>query len=145
MNSFGVSKASICLWQGFQGLPGLHCPLCLQSRVLESWPGCCCWCQDGGLGQISFPAGNRGDPSQEASGTTAPTPSANANQQAQMSSYLSYIYCFSTIIFYAKTSWSHSCSCPSSLVQQYLILQFVLKSFGLIQVKFFCTCDLLRP
>lgn len=47
VNSSGVSKVSMCLRQGFQGLPGLHCLLCLRSRVLESWPGCCCWCQDG--------------------------------------------------------------------------------------------------
>lgn len=106
-------------------------------------PGCGCW--DWGLGHSSFPAGKGEDPSQEAAGTTSPTPSSTAGQQAQISSHP----CTSTISLplfpMQKASLTLSCSCPSSLIQQYLILQVVLSSLGLIQVKLFCMCDLLTP
>lgn len=115
------------------------------ARVPESWPGCCWWWWEGSLGQSSFPAGEWRDPSQGAAGTTAPTPSTIADQQAQISSRPWYIHCFSTVISHAKASLNPSRSCSSSLVQQYLILQLVLRNLGLILVKLFCMFDLLRP
>lgn len=50
-----------------------------------------------------------------------------------------YIHHFSTIISHAKASLPPLCCCPLHLVKLYLILQVMLRSLGLIQVKLLLT------
>lgn len=71
VNSSGVNKASTCLWQGCQGLPGPRCPLCLcQSPRVLDWVLLFL----AGWSRSSFPAGKGKHPSEEEEGTTTPSP-----------------------------------------------------------------------
>lgn len=134
VNLSGVNRAFTCLWQGCQGLPGPHCPLCLcQSPEVLDWMLLLL----AGWGCGSFPAGKEEHTSQE-EGTTTPPPFTTADQQAQICSHPWCIHLFWSIICHAKAPPPTSCSCPSSLFQQYAILQVVLRNLVLIQVKLFC-------
>lgn len=57
---------------------------------------------------------------------------------AQICSHPWCIHLFWSIICHAKAPPPTSCSSPSSLFQQYAILQVVLRNLVLIQVKLFC-------
>lgn len=112
------------------GLPRPHFSFCMCQCAGKA--GCHYWWQDRGLGCNSLPA-------QEAADTTAPTPSTTADQQAQIFSHLWYITS-SLQLFPMQKHPNLSCSCPSPFVWQYLILKMVLRNFGLVLVKLFCTC-----
>lgn len=90
-----------------------------------------------GWGCGSFPAGKEEHPSQDGEGTTTPSPFTTADQQAQICPHPWCTHLFWSIICHKEASLPTSCSCPSSLFQQYVILQVVLRNLVLIQVKLF--------